>query len=303
MLVKDINPEYFPKSNQSFDVPHRKLDTVHYIRKKPTKKMKRVKNFLDKQELNNDLNKVQLDQNLSELFSKFDHLKRVRDANREKRMKRRALKSVPLQKNFTTDMTNFLEYHEYVEMFAKPESNLWEKIRPKPGQNAETFIRVYKEHRDKKLKYINDMLPSRQTSVVIEKKFVRNDSKQESKHDSSSDMFIQPDENLLNETAPLVPLIETNQVYEYDPYRESFYEKPKRILKVLETPELIRLKEKSDNYTQYRPPEAPKLAEYDLMGSKRTKALQLTYYRKLGILDALRIRTPQKDRAPIIKNK
>jgi len=78
MLISDIHPEYFPKTNQSFIIPHRENDIVHYIRKKPTKKQKRVKRFLDKSDLRDDLGKKDLERELSVLFEKYDHQRRAR---------------------------------------------------------------------------------------------------------------------------------------------------------------------------------------------------------------------------------
>mmetsp|Transcript_17795 Transcript_17795/g.15567 ORF Transcript_17795/g.15567 Transcript_17795/m.15567 type:complete len:85 (-) Transcript_17795:843-1097(-) len=46
------------------------------------------------------------------------------------------------------DLSNFMEYQEYLDLFADPNSNIRQPPKPKPGKNAKIFAEFYKENLD-----------------------------------------------------------------------------------------------------------------------------------------------------------
>jgi hypothetical protein len=323
MLVQDIHPEYHPKVTQNFLVPHRDNDTIHYIRKKPTKKMKRVKRFLDKNSLRDDLTKVNMDQELSFLFDKFDHQKQARRRYRINRQIMRGNSQGPPVPRLNTNPTenSFIEYKEYLDLFSYPEANIRSEVKSNPAKNAEIFKKFLTEQKQKRELYktrrTHDSMGSvpryfpekrgSQSSITEKQYFDYYSSygKPESSFNKADYSLYKPEEmsaydsgnKSVNSTLIEKSRFESSGLSKKvesitDPFIEAMNKKVARNnfrkLKVIDSKEVQALKEKGEKYLRTTSTPKPRPVDYKLIGNKRMQNLQVDYFQKLGLLDMLK---------------
>lgn len=147
--IADISfPQTSLSQKTNIDITAYQADLAHYIRKRPTRRMRVIKNFLEDNLRDPNQHIEGIDRELSYLYSKFcEEQNAMRKLNRMNTLKIKP-KSINKKKKTSTEVSGFKEYSDYLEQFADKDCNLLQEIQPKPGANAEIFKRVFLKHKN-----------------------------------------------------------------------------------------------------------------------------------------------------------
>lgn len=136
----------FPQTSLSqktnIDITAYQADLAHYIRKRPSRKMRVIKNFLDENLRDPNQHIQGIERDLTYLHSKFrEEQNAMRKLNKLNMLKLKPRGTSKKKKKTQTEPSQFKEYSEYLEQFADKDCNLLRRY----NLNLELMLRSLRE--------------------------------------------------------------------------------------------------------------------------------------------------------------